>query len=58
VDSRLSFLGMVVVFLSQLELSIARIIRHGHPYGYPYGYPYVRSEGADICALFHLLEYP
>ena len=33
---------------TQAELSVARIIRHGHPHGCPYEYPCKWSEGADI----------
>ena len=31
-----------------VELSIARIIRHGHPNEYPYGYSGKWSQGKDI----------
>jgi len=33
---------------SLVELSVVRIIRHGHPHGYPCGYPCKWREVADI----------
>jgi len=45
---------------SQVELSVVRIIRYGHPHGYPYGYPCQWWVGADIhtSPFDQLLGYP
>ena len=34
---------------THFKLSVARMIRHGHPHRYPYGYPCKWSETVDIC---------
>jgi len=34
--------------ISMLELSVARMIQHGHPYGYPCGYLSKWSQNEDI----------
>jgi len=40
---------------SLVELSVARIIRHGHPHGYPCGYPSKWSQSDDIRMDVHAL---
>jgi len=40
---------------TRVELSVARMIRHGHPHGYPYGYPSKLFKGTDIRTNVHTL---